>query len=287
MKPETLTRTLDKVRHVKALARTNVGTVPSRKVFVDKKSKKPKYPQKYDEDFSLKPKSAVDAAKRKVNEPDANRTGTPFGGYSFDKKADTEKVKRSGVSKGAFKTAVKSSKLANHPDSAARYTADLHKSAYKKTLRDKGIKTEETVIKDPLAPRDEKWFKQKGKESKKNTDEINKTRQGYGDYAGTPFDEGLMDFLKKGKKKEERPHPTQYDRYHDVYDHELPEFKPEWQKYSSKKKDDGVKKESAPPGFEGTVKAMKKHKDTSNPFALAWSMKKGLQEPCEGSHNTC
>lgn len=31
--------------------------------------------------------------------------------------------------------------------------------------------------------------------------------------------------------------------------------------------------ESAPPGFEGTVKAMKKHKDITNPFALAWSMK--------------
>jgi hypothetical protein len=26
-------------------------------------------------------------------------------------------------------------------------------------------------------------------------------------------------------------------------------------------------------GFEGTVKAMKKHKDITNPFALAWSMK--------------
>ncbi len=31
--------------------------------------------------------------------------------------------------------------------------------------------------------------------------------------------------------------------------------------------------EVAPPGFEGTVKAMKKHKDIDNPFALAWSMK--------------
>jgi len=32
-------------------------------------------------------------------------------------------------------------------------------------------------------------------------------------------------------------------------------------------------KEVAPPGFEGTVKAMKKHKDIDNPWALAWSMK--------------
>jgi len=31
--------------------------------------------------------------------------------------------------------------------------------------------------------------------------------------------------------------------------------------------------EVAPPGFEGTVKAMKKHPEISNPFALAWSMK--------------
>ena len=31
--------------------------------------------------------------------------------------------------------------------------------------------------------------------------------------------------------------------------------------------------EVAPPGFEGTVKAMKKEKGIDNPFALAWSMK--------------
>ena len=31
--------------------------------------------------------------------------------------------------------------------------------------------------------------------------------------------------------------------------------------------------EVAPPGWEKTVKAMKKHKDIDNPFALAWSMK--------------
>lgn len=31
--------------------------------------------------------------------------------------------------------------------------------------------------------------------------------------------------------------------------------------------------EKAPAGFKGTVKAMKKHKDIDNPFALAWSMK--------------
>jgi len=32
--------------------------------------------------------------------------------------------------------------------------------------------------------------------------------------------------------------------------------------------------EVSPPGFEGTVKAMKKHKEIDNPWALAWYMKK-------------
>jgi len=37
-------------------------------------------------------------------------------------------------------------------------------------------------------------------------------------------------------------------------------------------------KEAAPPGFEGTVKAMKKKKEIDNPYALAWSMyKKGYK----------
>jgi hypothetical protein len=31
--------------------------------------------------------------------------------------------------------------------------------------------------------------------------------------------------------------------------------------------------EVSPPGWSGTTKAMKKHKDISNPFALAWYMK--------------
>lgn len=31
--------------------------------------------------------------------------------------------------------------------------------------------------------------------------------------------------------------------------------------------------EVAPPGWEGTVKAMKKHKDIDNPWALSWWMK--------------
>ena len=31
--------------------------------------------------------------------------------------------------------------------------------------------------------------------------------------------------------------------------------------------------EVSPPGFKGTVQAMKKHKVTDNPYALAWSLK--------------
>tara|TARA_Y100001937_G_C6989936_1_gene271622 strand:- start:274 stop:444 length:171 start_codon:yes stop_codon:yes gene_type:complete len=31
--------------------------------------------------------------------------------------------------------------------------------------------------------------------------------------------------------------------------------------------------EVSPPGFEGTVKAMKKYKEIDNPYALAWYMK--------------
>ena len=37
-------------------------------------------------------------------------------------------------------------------------------------------------------------------------------------------------------------------------------------------------REVSPPGFEGTVKAMKKHKEIDNPWALAhWMKKKGYQ----------
>lgn len=31
--------------------------------------------------------------------------------------------------------------------------------------------------------------------------------------------------------------------------------------------------EESPPGFKGTVKAMKKNKDIDNPYALGWWMK--------------
>jgi len=34
-----------------------------------------------------------------------------------------------------------------------------------------------------------------------------------------------------------------------------------------------VKTDAAPPGWEGTVKAMKSHEEIDNPWALAWWMK--------------
>lgn len=39
--------------------------------------------------------------------------------------------------------------------------------------------------------------------------------------------------------------------------------------------------EKAPPGWEGTVKKMKKHPEIDNPFALAWSMKNKGDTPHE------
>jgi len=45
-----------------------------------------------------------------------------------------------------------------------------------------------------------------------------------------------------------------------------------------KEKEKAGLQEKAPPGFEGTVKAMKKKKEIDNPYALAWSMyKKGYK----------
>jgi hypothetical protein len=47
---------------------------------------------------------------------------------------------------------------------------------------------------------------------------------------------------------------------------------------TEKYREEGKVSEVAPPGWEGTVKAMKKHKDIDNPWALAWSMKnKGMK----------
>ena len=67
--------------------------------------------------------------------------------------------------------------------------------------------------------------------------------------------------LQQAKEKRERE---------ERLGNELLNKKPPEQKPVQKEE---VVAEVAPPGFEGTVKAMKKHKDIDNPWALAWSMK--------------
>jgi hypothetical protein len=37
--------------------------------------------------------------------------------------------------------------------------------------------------------------------------------------------------------------------------------------------------EVSPPGWSGTTKAMKKHKEIDNPFALSWYLKKKKAKP--------
>ncbi len=56
---------------------------------------------------------------------------------------------------------------------------------------------------------------------------------------------------------------TRFAEVEAVYDEDLPGDK-----------DPADMDEVAPPGWEKSVKAMKKHKDIKNPWALAWSMKK-------------
>ena len=47
----------------------------------------------------------------------------------------------------------------------------------------------------------------------------------------------------------------------------------------NKKTYSNLKKEIAPPGWEGTVQAMKKNKEIDNPYALAWYMKNKGAKP--------
>ena len=52
---------------------------------------------------------------------------------------------------------------------------------------------------------------------------------------------------------------------------------PEEKKETQKEEVESIE-EVSPPGFKGTVKAMKKHKEIDNPWALAWWMKnKGMK----------
>lgn len=91
-----------------------------------------------------------------------------------------------------------------------------------------------------------------------------------------PVEEGWDDMLKAVKDKN-KPQPSggsgikKGTRYGGSKQKDEPE----------KDDEDKMKKEEveqvdevSPPGFKGTVKAMKKHKEIDNPFALAWYMKK-------------
>jgi len=59
------------------------------------------------------------------------------------------------------------------------------------------------------------------------------------------------------------------DRGSVIWNHRMPEFKFMGEEVN----------EVSPPGWEGSVKAMKKHKDIDNPYALAWHMKNKGDKP--------
>ena len=75
-------------------------------------------------------------------------------------------------------------------------------------------------------------------------------------------------------KKPPEQKPVQKEEVKDEYARKVDKYLKK--KYAPEQKPvqkEEVVAEVAPPGFEGTVKAMKKHKDIDNPWALAWSMK--------------
>ena len=108
--------------------------------------------------------------------------------------------------------------------------------------------------------------------------------QGYGSGTDSPRHSGhaataIENHVRKHHGNKVADDMVSHSDHHVAY-HEYagPEDAPHHEKEMAKlKKKHGISDkdlhESAPPGFEGTVKAMKKHKDIDNPFALAWSMK--------------
>jgi hypothetical protein len=73
--------------------------------------------------------------------------------------------------------------------------------------------------------------------------------------------------LGKGSSIKDGSKPSGYESPREFRDTEA-----KYQKNSFEPEGENVQ-EVAPPGMEGTVKAMKKHKEIDNPYALAWSMK--------------
>jgi hypothetical protein len=73
--------------------------------------------------------------------------------------------------------------------------------------------------------------------------------------------------LGKGSSIKDGSKPSGYESPREFRDTEA-----KYQKNSFEPEGENVQ-EVAPPGMEGTVKAMKKHKEIDNPYALAWYMK--------------
>ena len=108
--------------------------------------------------------------------------------------------------------------------------------------------------------------------------------QGYGSGTDSPKHSGhaataIENHVRKHHGNKVADDMVSHSDHHVAYnEYAGPEDAPHHEKEMAKlKKKHGISDkdlhESAPPGFEGTVKAMKKHKDIDNPFALAWSMK--------------
>jgi hypothetical protein len=115
-----------------------------------------------------------------------------------------------------------------------------------------------------LSPKQKKIAKIAGDKEKIDADDLAALR------AGKKVEEGFDD-MEKYLKDKAKPQPSggagkkQGSSYGGSKQKEEPK--------EDMKEDVESVDEKAPPGFEGTVKAMKKHKDIDNPFALAWSMK--------------
>jgi hypothetical protein len=167
------------------------------------------------EDFSLKPKSSTDLAKRKVNEPN------PFTHYtsSLSGKPEAKHIKRSGSSQGAYKAAVSASKDVKDAEANPRLRGNMMgnwekmnafrtKKDYKSELKAKGItvkedgpfnvaareddrtKTKVLNMKDPLLVKDpESWFTKKSGEQKRSEDATNKRRIGFANWTGAKLQE--------------------------------------------------------------------------------------------------
>lgn len=116
----------------------------------------------------------------------------------------------------------------------------------------------------------------KQKEDPKEKDDMKET---YGEEV-EQVDEISLDLAKRARDKAEHMVDADHDDMRDRPYGYSEKQRVKFQKYVDKKESKkNVKEEveqvdeKAPPGFEGTVKAMKKHKEIDNPFALAWSMK--------------